>query len=61
MRTSRVRWRILSVPYHAPDKWSGGENRGLTTVLVFVDTDDVSPGSARRTATAALPPRPSRP
>ena len=40
MRISRVRWRILSVPYHAPDQWSGGENRGLTTVLVFVDTDD---------------------
>lgn len=40
MRISQVRWRILSVPYRAPDKWSGGENHGLTTVLVFVDTED---------------------
>jgi L-alanine-DL-glutamate epimerase-like enolase superfamily enzyme len=37
---ARVRSRILSVPYHRPDRWSGGENYGLTTVLVFVDTDD---------------------
>jgi|SRR6185437_1742997 len=40
MKVSRVRSRILSVPYHRPDRWSGGENRGLTTVLVFVDTED---------------------
>ena len=39
MKITRVRTRTLSVPYHRPDRWSGGENHGLTTVLVFVETD----------------------
>jgi L-alanine-DL-glutamate epimerase-like enolase superfamily enzyme len=40
VKTTAVRTRIVSVPYHAPDRWSGGENAGLTTVLVFIDTDE---------------------
>ena len=40
MKITRLRTRILSVPFHRPDRWSGGENLGLTTVLVFADTDD---------------------
>jgi L-alanine-DL-glutamate epimerase-like enolase superfamily enzyme len=35
-----LRTRILSVPYRNSDRWSGGENGGLTTVLVFIDTDE---------------------
>ena len=40
MNIDRVWARILSVPYRRPDRWSSGENHGLTTVLTFVSTDD---------------------
>ena len=40
MKTTAIRTRIVSVPYHEPDRWSGGQNAGLTTVLVFLDTDE---------------------
>jgi L-alanine-DL-glutamate epimerase-like enolase superfamily enzyme len=40
VKTRAIRTRIVSVPYHEPDRWSGGENVGLTTVLVYIDTDE---------------------
>jgi L-alanine-DL-glutamate epimerase-like enolase superfamily enzyme len=40
MKITGVRTRILSVPYRRSDVWSGGTNAGLTTVLVYVDTDE---------------------
>jgi muconate cycloisomerase len=40
MKVTDVRTKILSVPYHSSDRWSGGSNGGLTTVLVYVDTDE---------------------
>ena len=33
VKTTAIRTRIVSVPYHEPDRWSGGQNAGLTTVL----------------------------
>lgn len=40
MKVTSIRTRILSVPYVEPDRWSGGANAGLTTVLVIVETDE---------------------
>jgi L-alanine-DL-glutamate epimerase-like enolase superfamily enzyme len=39
MKITSVHTRILSVPYIEPDRWSGGANAGITTVLVIVETD----------------------
>jgi L-alanine-DL-glutamate epimerase-like enolase superfamily enzyme len=58
VRVTDVRTKILSVPYRISDRWSGGENGGLTTVLVFVDTDDgltgVGEANGDRSATAVV-------
>jgi L-alanine-DL-glutamate epimerase-like enolase superfamily enzyme len=40
MKITDVRTRILSVPFHTPDRWSGGTQTGVTSVIVLVDTDE---------------------
>src|SRR5207247_556265 len=40
MKITNVRTKILSVPFRAPDRWSGGTQAGVTSVIVLVDTDE---------------------
>jgi L-alanine-DL-glutamate epimerase-like enolase superfamily enzyme len=44
VRITGVRTRIVSVPFRRADRWSSGTQRGVTTVLVLVDTDEGATG-----------------
>lgn len=40
MKVTGIGTRLLSIPFRRPDEWSVGAARGITTVLVLIDTDE---------------------
>ena len=40
MKVTGISTRLLSIPFRRPDAWSAGAARGITTVLVLIDTDE---------------------